>query len=157
MTGQVREAVHLIQGTSDSPKLQCGAYQGRLRRRIVARLTSAIRSLWMQVVLCRCVCLSEICGLGPRIRYRLAKKLDTCGVDLGSRFLWLSNGHLAPNTRAQIRIRDMQHWLSSFPQATLVDLSIFLEGWDNAARSLADQPAEAYRNACNEHSETRVS
>ena len=92
--------------------------------------------------------LSEFCSLLPRTKYRMRRNLDMNGVDLGSLHHEQPNGHLALNTRTRTRIRDMQYLLSKFPEATLVDLSIFLEGWDRGEESqlaLAD-------NSCSERS-----
>lgn len=121
-------------------KAGAAAYSERDRQRTEPRLRchlslSLLLRLWWFLNLCRRICVSELCALVPRIRYRYAKNLDSCGVPLGTRYHALPTGPLVLNTHAQVRIRDMQSWLSSFPAATLVDLQVFLEGWDRGAES----------------------
>ena len=90
---------------------------------------------------------SEFRSLIPRTKYRMRKNLDTNGVDLGTGYREQPSGHLVANTRTQTRIRDMQQMLASFPEATLVDLALFLEGWDRGEESLSACPG----NSCTEH------
>ena len=107
---------------------------------ILLRGWFALHLRWRRLSLYRSVFLSEFRSLIPRTKYRMRKNLDTNGVDLGTCYQKLPSGHLALNTRAQARIGDMQHWLSSFPAATLVDLQIFLAGWDKGAESQLPRP-----------------
>jgi hypothetical protein len=76
------------------------------------------------------VLLSEAGSLLPRTQYRLRKRLDLNGVDLGAGYQPLPNGGLEQNTCTHFRIRDMRHILSTTPWATPLDLHLFLAGWD---------------------------
>ena len=80
------------------------------------------------------ILLSEVGNLLPRIRHRMSKTVDGCGVDLGKVYRMQANGLLELDTRTQARIRGTQYVLSNRAWATLVELEIFLEGWDAGAR-----------------------
>jgi hypothetical protein len=112
--------------------------------RIWHRVFSGARRIKWFLSQSKGICLSEVCSLVPRIRYRFDKKLDSLGVEFGTNYQMHPSGHLERNKRTQCRIRDMQYWLSSHPWATLVDLSIYLEGWDRGGESQKEEIGSAY-------------
>jgi len=108
-------------------------------------LSLARRGFW-SLSQCTHGILSETRSLVPRILFRLKKNLDSCGVDLGTSHQTHPSGHPVPSTRTRARIHDTQCMLSNHPWATLVDLEIFLEGWEKGAR-WAD-PETHKRDSC---------
>jgi hypothetical protein len=99
---------------------------------------------------------SEARSLVQRIEYRFDKRLGLCGVELGTLYQKIPSGYLAVNIRRQGRTRDMQHWLSSFAMATLVDLAIFLEGRDRGEGYSQASPLPADKT-CTEQTDPRPS
>ena len=55
-------------------------------------------------------------------------------VEVGRGWEMTPTGHLVSCTRTRARTSDIQQMLSSRPWASLVDLQIFLEGWDRGER-----------------------
>jgi hypothetical protein len=77
--------------------------------------------------------LAEFRSLAGRIRILRARKLYRYGVDLGLGFQTLPTGHLVSNTRTWSRNRDTKQLFAIHPSASLVDLHLFLAGWDRGA------------------------
>ena len=74
--------------------------------------------------------LLEIRSLGGRIAIQNGKSL---GVVLGPGFERLPTQHLVPCKRTRARILDIQSMHAQWPWASMVDLQIFLAGWEKGA------------------------
>lgn len=77
--------------------------------------------------------LVEYHSLLGRIQNLCRKQPWRSHVDLGPAMKTLPNGHLAHDTRTLARIHGTQTMFSTTPWATLVDLEIYLAGWDKGA------------------------
>jgi hypothetical protein len=108
-------------------------------RSFLQSASSSVRHFYWSLNLYIHTLLSEFRTVLQRTEFRLKKRLDQNGVDLGAHYRMRPNGHLEPNTRTQNRIRDTRYLLSKHPWATLVDLQIFLEGWDKGAESRSEE------------------
>ena len=98
-------------------------------------ILSQVRHFLFALSLYKNVFASEIRSLVPRILFRMQRKLDGRGIEFGFALQSRPNGHLELNTRTHSRIRDTQSLLANYPWATLVDLHLFLEGWDKGEKS----------------------
>jgi len=67
------------------------------------------------------------------MKYRHDAQPARFGVDLGPVFQTPSHGHPRNDTWTLARIQGMRYMQTKWPRASLVDLQIFLEGWDKGA------------------------
>jgi hypothetical protein len=122
---------------------------GRVRSGLSEGLRAVFYSLrrhWFRLALYKSIFVSEVCNLVPRIRHRVSKNLDCGGVDLGTVYQTRSNGLLEADTRTQGRIYSTQNMLSNHAGATVVEVEMFLAGWDEGERW-------ALGNSCNRQPE----
>jgi hypothetical protein len=77
--------------------------------------------------------LDEFRSLAGRIHILRTTRLYRYGVDLGQGLKRLPNGHLEKNTRTLSRSLDTKTLFAIHPKASLVDLQLFLAGWDKGA------------------------
>jgi hypothetical protein len=82
--------------------------------------------------------LDEFRSLVGRIHILRTTRLYHYGVDLGQGLKRLPNGHLTRNTRTVSCSLDTKTLLAIHPKASLVDLKIFLAGWDKGAEWVLD-------------------
>jgi hypothetical protein len=78
----------------------------------------------------------------------LGKRGDVCQPRMGPIWETSELGHLTPNMRTQVRIRDMQQTLSLYPWMSPEDWNLFLLGWDAGS----EYSARAGRSDTQEHS-----
>jgi hypothetical protein len=102
---------------------------------ILGNAVSLLRHRFWLLNLYRHALLSESRTIFRRTKFRFDKRLDQTGVDFGTSHQNRPNGHLGPCIRTQLRIRDTQSLLAKMPWATLVDLHLFLVGWDRGEQS----------------------
>src|SRR5262249_3478608 len=74
--------------------------------------------------------LQELRSLAGRMKILYGTSLYSRGVDLGPAWESLPNGQLVRCTRTHARIRDRQQLYAIHPKGSLVDLHLFLVGWD---------------------------
>lgn len=136
-------------GIWDSESLQSNR-RGNVFLQSFQAIFYSLRRWVFRLSLYKNVFVSEASSLVPRIRYRVSKNLDCGGVDFGPAYQAGLHGHLQQNTQTQSRIDSTQRMLSNRAWATMVEVEVFLAGWNEGVKWTQ---VGSSGNACNGQSE----